>query len=438
MGTNEGMARERRSDFGSIRYLEKRARYRASYANPLKPGGIPRVERTFKYKADAAAWLAQEEAYTRDYWAGRHGFVPWQQRERERKEAVQAGSVTLRQYAERKYANYRKEDGSAPTESYLRKLREYLRHMSTADFWDKPLSSITPEEITAWKNNTDIAPTPRARTWREFKRIFQLAVDEGLIDRNPVAGRAPKVPKSKQAMIPPATAEELAAIYHAMRQPYRIAIYLAAIFDLRISEVCALQVRDVDFKTGVLHVRHGLGRGEGDRGTLRLKETKTASSTADQPIPEDFVPLLRKQMEGKRADSPLVPSDSSGEILNPNTLRVYFDDAKAGIRPDLHFHTLRKTAITAAAASGATLAEVMRYGRHSDVQTSVKRYQDAGGEQRQREIANAVATQLLPRKRTKETVEQEIAETEEKLTRLKTELETLSGSNPSSESPSHD
>jgi integrase len=385
------------------------------------------VERTFRYKADASTWLDAEEVLVRDHWAGRSTWKPWQEREKERKAKLLAASTTLEKYAEQKYQHFRKQDGSEPTESYKRKLREYLSHLSEAPFWTEPLGNITPEKVTDWKNNNNLAPTPRLRAWQELKKLMKQAEDEGLITKSPVVGHAPKIPPSQQAKIPPATAEELQAIYTALPEYDRIAVYIASIFDLRISEVLALQVQDIDLNRGILHVRHGLGRGAGDKGYLRLKRTKTASSTADQPIPEAMISLLKAQIAGKPPDSPLIVSPRTGGILSDKALRAQFEKARIHARrPDLHFHTLRKTAITAAAASGATLSETMRYGRHSDAKTSIIRYQDAGGEARQRAIAENVASQLLPQKRTREVVEQELAETKKRLLQLEKELKAFS------------
>ena len=156
-------------------------------------------------------------------------------------------------------------------------------------------------------------------------------------------------------------------------------MYLGACFDLRINEVCALQVRDFDLDRKVLHVRHSVGKGEGDKGYRRLKETKTESSTADLPIPDALVPMIREQINGRGGDKMLIESPKTGGILTDSALRRLFNRAaEVAGRPDLHFHTLRATAIDAATHQGATLKETMALGRHDDERTSIARYQRAG------------------------------------------------------------
>lgn len=53
---------------------------------------------------------------------------------------------------------------------------------------------------------------------------------------------SPAIPKSRQAQIPPATAEELQTIYAAMPDTTRISVWLGAILGLRIGEVVSLHV----------------------------------------------------------------------------------------------------------------------------------------------------------------------------------------------------
>lgn len=322
--------------------------------------------------------------------------------------------------------NWRRKDGQPFAEATKRKHREYLAHLLKAPFVDKAVASITETDIHRWLD-TPMDPTPRLRAFQLLKDVMRKAEREGLIEKSPVTMRNPKLPKSRQAQIPVATSQELKIIYENMPEYCRIAVYLGACFDLRINEVCALQVRDFDLDRGVLHIRHSVGKGEGDRGYRRLKETKTESSTADLPVPDVLVPMIREQINGRGGNRMLIESPKTGDILTDSALRRLFNRAAeiAG-RPDLHFHTLRATAIDAATHQGATLKETMALGRHDDEKTSIARYQRAGS-RRLRELSNAVASSLLPRRRTREDVERELAETRKRLAQLEAELAEFNG-----------
>lgn len=199
----------------------------------------------------------------------------------------------------------------------------------------------------------------------------------------------------------------------------RISVWLGAILDLRIGEVVSLQVQDWNSKTQTLRVCHSADENGG------LKATKTATSNTTQPVPPQLGKLLEEACDGKKPTDFIVTC-ADGTHITPNRLRDHFNEAKvkAG-RPDLHFHTLRATSITAAVATGASLKDTMVWGRHADAATSIERYQRASGSERMREIANGIESTLMPHTPTVEELETAISETERRLEKLKAQLAAL-------------
>lgn len=249
--------------------------------------------------------------------------------------------------------------------------------------------------------------------------MYTKAVAEGAVDKSPVTMKAPAVPKSRQAQIPPATADELQTIYAAMPETTRIAVWLGAILDLRIGEVVSLQVQDWNPKTQTLRVCHSADEKGG------LKTTKTATSNTTQPVPPQLGKLLEKACDGKKPTDFIVTC-SDGTHITPNRLRDHFNEAKINAgRPDLHFHTLRATSITAAVATGASLKDTMTYGRHADAQTSIERYQRASGSEKMREIANGIEDTLMGHEPTVAELEEEIRQTKRHLADLEAQLDAI-------------
>ncbi|KOA59064.1 hypothetical protein BAAM0499_07880 [Bifidobacterium animalis subsp. animalis MCC 0499] len=404
-----------KSTWGTVIYDEKRKTYRARYQNPHKPGN--KVQRVFSDKLTAQGWLAKEKQLVDADKAGLGIWTHPSERDKAQQERLERNNIIFRDYANEYVCHWVRKDGQPFAEATQRKHREYLAHLLKADFANKRISSITEADIHKWLAKP-MEPTPRLRAFQLLKDIMKQATQIGLVDQSP----NPKLPKSKQAQIPVATAAELSTIYNNMPQYCRIAVYLGACFDLRINEVCALQVRDIDLQNKILHVRHSVGKGAGDKGYRRLKDTKTDSSKADLPIPDALVEMLREQIGSREPEAMLIESPKTGGILSDPALRRLFNKAaEKANRPDLHFHTLRATAIDTAIHSGATLRETMALGRHEDEKTSIERYQRASSE-RLREISNKVATTLLPSKRSKEEVEAEIEQTKKKLAQLEAEL----------------
>lgn len=407
-----------RTKFGSVVYRADRKSYRAKYTYR---GGI--ITKTFKDRLSAEAWLNSERGRVE---ADKAGIQQWTSpTERKRQEtAIKRRRVLFCDYVMEEFAPTWLEyaaDGSKLATGSKRKHREYLSHLSHAFFWKYPLTGITTEDINRWLadiNNFGGA-TPRKKTFQLLKSVYAKAVAEGAVAKSPVTMKAPPVPKSRQAQIPPATAEELQAIYANMPSSTRLSVWLGAILDLRIGEVVSLQVQDWNPKTQTLRVCHSADEHGG------LKATKTDASNTTQPVPPQLAKLINEACNGKKPTEFIVTC-ADGTHITPNRLRDHFNTAKvkAG-RPDLHFHTLRATSITAAVAAGASLKDTMTWGRHADAATSIERYQRASGSERMREIANGIEDTLMPHEPTVEELETEIAATKKRLADLESQLDAL-------------
>lgn len=413
-----GIMRTGKKPFGSVIHRADRNSYRAKYTHK---GEV--ITKTFKDERSAQAWLSAEKALVE---ADKAGLKQWTSpAERKRREtAIERRRTLFCDYVLDEFAptwlNYAT-DGSELAAGSKRKHREYLAHLSHAFFWKYPLTGITQEDINRWLADVENfgGATPRKKTFQLLKAVYSKAVAEGAVDKSPVTMKAPAVPKSRQAQIPPATAEELQIIYANMPKTTRLSVWLGAILDLRIGEVVSLQVQDWNPKTQTLHVCHSADENGG------LKATKTAASNTTQPVPPQLGKLISEACDGKQPTDFIVTC-ADGSHITPNRLRDHFNDAKAKAgRPDLHFHTLRATSITAAVAAGASLKDTMTWGRHADAQTSIERYQRASGSERMREIANGIEDTLMGHEPTVDELEAEIAATKKRLADLESQLDAL-------------
>lgn len=411
-----------RTKFGSVVYRADRKSYRAKYSYA---GQV--ITKTFKDRLSAEAWLNSERSRVE---ADKAGIKQWTSpTERKRQEtAIERRRVLFCDYVTNEFAptwlNYAA-DGSELATGSKRKHREYLAHLAHAFFWKYPLTGIMTEDINRWLADLDNfgGATPRKKTFQLLKSIYSKAVAEGAVANSPVTMKAPAVPKSRQAQIPPATAKELQIIYANMPKTTRLSVWLGAILDLRIGEVVSLQVQDWNPTTQTLRISHS------DDGKGGLKATKTAASNTTQPVPPQLAKLIDEACRGKRPTDFIVTC-ADGTHITPNRLRDHFNEAKAKAgRPDLHFHTLRATSITAAVAAGASLKDTMQWGRHADAQTSIERYQRASGTERMRQIANGIESTLMGHEPTREELEEEIRQTKRHLADLEAKLDALNHQN---------
>lgn len=407
----------KKKPFGSVIHRPDRNSYRAKYTHK---GEV--ITKTFKDERSAQAWLNAEKALVEADKAGIQRWTSPADRKRE-ETATERRRVLFCEYVEDTFLptwlEY-KSDGGRAEASTIYQRKENLKRIREAEFWKAPIQTISSADIERWKN-TIVEPWARYHVFKTCKKIFVQALREGVINANPFdTVKSPSRPKSAQARIPVARENELEVIYDNMPEYSRISVYLGAVLGLRISEICALRVGDIDLKNQTVTVRHSR-----DSITGGLKGTKTAASNATVHMGNAMTDMLKRQIHGKTQDDYVI-SARRAETIAPQTLRKQLQAAReAAGRPDLHFHTMRKTAITTAVQAGATPADTKKFGRHDDYETSLTFYQMADDDRRLAEISDGVEARLMPHEATVEELEAEIADMEKRLAKLKAQRDAL-------------
>lgn len=247
----------------------------------------------------------------------------------------------------------------------------------------------------------------RAHAYGLLRSILATAVHDGLIPSNPChirgGGNSKRVHKIK-----PASLGELEILVANMPERYQPMTLLAAWCGLRFGELAELRRGDLDMRTGRIKIRRAVVRVDGQHvvGT-----PKSDGGIRDVTIPPHLLPVLKthlgEQVEFGR-DALLFPG-ARGSHLTPSSLYgrapgthdqngrplpawgFYAARAAAG-RPDLRWHDLRHTGAVLAAATGATLAELMARLGHS-TQGAALRYQHAA-QDRDADIARRLSAMV--------------------------------------------
>jgi integrase len=127
-------------------------------------------------------------------------------------------------------------------------------------------------------------------------------------------------------------------------------------------------------------------------GKVVVGPPKTKAGQRSIAVPSNVLPVLKAHLDrfvGPEPDAWLFTSSNGGPMV-PSTLNRIWQRARRAIgRPDLYYHDLRHSGLTWSAASGASVAELMRRGGHANP-TAALRYQHAT-EARDRAIAVALA-----------------------------------------------
>jgi integrase len=111
-------------------------------------------------------------------------------------------------------------------------------------------------------------------------------------------------------------------------------------------------------------------------GTIVFREPKSSAGRRTVAYPssihDDVITHLNRFVGASRDDLVFV-GERSGEPLRPTTFGKFWRRARlAAGRPDLHLHDLRHTSLTLAAATGATLPELMHRAGHSTPHASLR------------------------------------------------------------------
>ena len=163
---------------------------------------------------------------------------------------------------------------------------------------------------------------------------------------------------------------------------YRALILLATFASLRWGEVTALRRCDIDLDAGTVRVRAAYA--ERSTGELVLGPPKAKASRRTVGIPRVIVPDLRHHLAVFVKAEPgalAFPGAKGGPLRRGNFNRsAAWPQAVAAIgAPSLHFHDLRHTGNTFAAASGAGLRDLMARMGHDSERAAIIYQHEARG-----------------------------------------------------------
>jgi integrase len=267
-----------------------------------------------------------------------------------------------------------------------------LRRNLVPAFGDVELGRLSPSVVRAWFSDVSGEDGPgratAARCYRLLRTILNTAVTDGLIVKNPCQVKGAGAERSPERPI--ATVAEVHALADAIAPRFRAAVLLAAFCSLRRGEILGLRRADLDLLHGTVTVRRAVVSLAD--GTLHIGDPKTAASRRTIAIPRVIMAVLQSHLDQyaePTAEATLFVGEK-GSLLRPHVLQIAWDRARrqTGLG-HLHFHDLRHSGNTWAAATGASTAELMARMGHASAAAAL-RYQHATAD-RDRAIANALS-----------------------------------------------
>ncbi|MCW2960259.1 MAG: integrase family protein [Thermoleophilia bacterium] len=187
-------------------------------------------------------------------------------------------------------------------------------HIAGTKLGGRRVSAVRPSEVQAWASDRAqvLAPSTLRNLVSLLRSIYASAVLDRLAASSPVVRVA--LPRHERARVVPLTVEQVQALSDAMPERNRAMVLTQAGLGLRIGELLALRVEDVDFLRRTARVEWQIAPGAKTRS-----EPKTPRSRRTVPLPQVVADALAAHVAA-------LPPAEDGTIFTTRTGTPYRHD----------------------------------------------------------------------------------------------------------------
>ena len=217
-----------------------------------------------------------------------------------------------------------------------------------------------------------------------LSRIFRNAVEDKIIAENPMKRVEKPRSNQKKVKVRALTIEEqrkFMTILATEDVRYSEEMLLSLVTGMRMGEVLALQVCDIDFRFGTIFVHKTMATGEKGQPFVN-EQTKTEAGTRTIRMTADANKILSECCKGKDKNDYIFTRDDGSFIavpmVNSQFIRArqkyQFIEEQPKTKVDLH--SLRHTFATRCIESGMQAKVLQHLLGHKDITTTYDRYGD--------------------------------------------------------------
>jgi len=309
-----------------------------------------------------------------------------------------AGRVTFESYAQ----------AWAERQVWVRSTEAGFRlAVGSTTFGALEMHKIRPSHIEAWikrmrdGNPSEQEPRKLAATtittrFNIVHGVFTAAIRDRVIASDPCTGvTLPRRRRREAAMTIP-TADQVGALLDAAREDFTPFVALAAFAGLRLGEVCALQLGDVDFLRRTVHVRRQVQRAPGGEAEIRPPKF---GSERDVFLPDELVTMLSVHVSGLNDGDPgrWLFERAPDKPHHQNSAGFLWRGARESARVEARFHDLRHFFASGLIAAGCDVVTVQRALGHTSATTTLSVYAHLwpSAEDRTRQAAAALMSEAM-------------------------------------------
>lgn len=249
--------------------------------------------------------------------------------------------------------------------SSVRQAKTHIKRIREV-FGDRALKDVRPSEVKSWTaalKAEGLADSTVYALHARLGHLFSDAVHDGLIPKSPVSRRTSPPAGRQRAYV--ATTGQVWSLHEAMPDGMKNVVLLGAFVGLRVAEIAALRVEDVDMLRGFVNPAI----------QYPSEPLKTEVSKNPVPIPRDLAFELNKN-PAMWGSATFVTSEF-GRSVAPYTIETRFRTARAtvkGLPEDFRIHDLRHYYASLLIASGLDVKVVQARLRHASAKTTLDVY----------------------------------------------------------------
>src|SRR4051812_5653399 len=222
--------------------------------------------RSFRTKAEAVRWEAEQKtALNRGNWVD------------------PSNTTTVAEYA-RQWASLRPH-----RESTARHVTSKIEiHIAGTKLGQRRIGTVRPSEVQAWatERSQHLSPVNLRNLVSMVRSIFRDAALDRLCAENPAARVT--LPSFERPLIVPLTAEQVAELEEAIEPRCKAMVTVQAWSGVRIGELVALRVSDIDFLRKAVRVQYQFA----DTDSKVRSEPKTPRSKRVIPVPQFVIDAI--------------------------------------------------------------------------------------------------------------------------------------------------
>ena len=243
-------------------------------------------------------------------------------------------------------------------------------------FADVELGKLRGFHVEGWVKGMSaagLAPGTIKTRFNNVRSVLRAAVSASIIAKDPATGvTLPRQRRAEAAMSIP-TPDQVHALLDAADDQWHVYLAVAAFTGLRLGEISALQLADLDLKRGRLHVHRQVQRATG--GRIVITPPKYGSERTVY-LADDLVTLLAAHAgEGTHGAEQWLFTSTTGDPPHQNTVGyAWRSTAKRAKVDGFTLHDLRHFYASGLIAAGCDVVTVQRALGHAKATTTLNTY----------------------------------------------------------------